>query len=131
MNFVGKFKQIWRIRPLRNSILFIFFILAVFRIGSHIPMPGVDLVALKDLFARNQMLGMLNLLTGGAMSTFSVVALGLGPYITASIIIQLLTMVIPALEELSHEGQAGYQKMENYTRFLTVPLAFLQAYSII
>ncbi|NCO23412.1 preprotein translocase subunit SecY [bacterium (Candidatus Moisslbacteria) CG12_big_fil_rev_8_21_14_0_65_36_11] len=131
MNFVGKFKQIWRIRPLRNSILFIFFILAIFRIGSHIPMPGVDLVALKDLFARNQMLGMLNLLTGGAMSTFSVVALGLGPYITASIIIQLLTMVIPALEELSHEGQAGYQKMENYTRFLTVPLAFLQAYSII
>ncbi len=131
MQFVEKFKQIWRIRSLRKSILFILFILIVFRIGAHIPVPGVDTVALKDLFTRNQMLGMLNLLTGGAMINFSVVALGLGPYITASIIFQLLTMIIPALEELSREGARGYQKIENYSRILTVPLAVLQSYGLI
>jgi len=131
MQFIEKFKQIWRIRPLRNSILFIFSILIIFRLMAHIPTPGVDLVSLKDLFSRNQMLGMLNLLSGGAMTNFSLIALGLGPYITATIIMQLLTMVIPALEEISKEGQAGYRKIENYSRLLTVPLALLQSFSMI
>jgi len=131
MQFVEKFKQIWRIRTLKNSILFILSILIIFRLMAHIPIPGVDLASLKDLFSRNQMLGMLNLLSGGAMTNFSLIALGLGPYITATIIIQLLTMVIPALEEISKEGQAGYQKIENYSRLLTVPLALLQSYAMI
>jgi len=98
---------------------------------AHVPTPGVDLASLKDLFSRNQMLGMLNLLSGGAMTNFSLIALGLGPYITATIIMQLLTMVIPALEELSKEGQTGYKKIENYSRLLTVPLALLQSYGMI
>jgi len=131
MQFVEKFKQIWRIRTLRNSILFILLILIIFRIMAHVPTPGVDLASLKDLFSRNQMLGMLNLLSGGAMTNFSLIALGLGPYITATIIMQLLTMVIPALEELSKEGQTGYKKIENYSRLLTVPLALLQSYGMI
>ena len=131
MRIIEKFKKVWRIKPLRNSILFILFILVIFRLMAHIPVPGVDLASLKNLFSRNQMLGMLNLLSGGAMTNFSIIALGLGPYITATIIMQLLTMVIPALEEISKEGQAGYQKIENYSRILTVPLAMLQSYGMI
>lgn len=126
-----KIKEMWHIKDLRNSILYVLAMLVIFRIAAHIPIPGVDLTKLKELFSRNEILGMLNMLSGGAMANFSIVTLGVGPYITASIIMQLLTMIIPRLEALSKEGSAGQQKINQYSRILTVPLAVLQAYSMI
>lgn len=126
-----KIREIWYIKDLRNSILYVIAMLVIFRIAAHIPIPGVDLAQLKDFFARNQILGMLNMLSGSAMANFSIVALGVGPYITASIIMQLLTMIIPRLEELSKEGSVGMRKINQYSRILTVPLALLQAYAMI
>ena len=105
--------------------------LFIFRLTAHIPIPGVDLENLKAFFKSNQIFGLMNLFTGGGMENFSVVALGVGPYITASIIFQLLVMIIPQLEALSKEGEYGRQKINQYTRILTVPLAFLQGYATI
>ncbi len=121
----------FQIKSIRNRILFVVAMLCVFRFAAHIPLPGVDVNALKNFFADNQLLGMLNLLSGGAMSNFSIITLGLGPYITASIIIQLLTMIIPSLGELAREGQRGQQKINQYTNFVTIPLAMLQSYGMI
>ncbi|OQB44317.1 MAG: preprotein translocase subunit SecY [Parcubacteria group bacterium ADurb.Bin159] len=121
----------FQIKSIRNRILFVVAMLCVFRFAAHIPLPGVDVNALKNFFADNQLLGMLNLLSGGAMSNFSIITLGLGPYITASIIIQLLTMIIPSLGELAQEGQRGQQKINQYTNFVTIPLAMLQSYGMI
>lgn len=126
-----KLKQIWKIRELRTSILFVVALLIVFRLAAHIPIPGVDPVALRRLFDSYQILGLLNLFSGGAMENFSVVALGVGPYITASIILQLLTMVIPRLEEITKEGEAGQRKINQWTRLLTVPLAVLQGWATV
>ncbi len=131
MKFVAKLHQIWKDHDLRRSILFVLGLLIVFRIAAQVPMPGVDLEALKDLFNRNELLGLLNIFSGGGMANFSIVALGIGPYITASIIFQLLTMIVPALEELSKSGESGQKKINQYTRLLTVPLAVLQGYSMI
>jgi len=116
-----------KIPDLRRRILFTAGILVVFRFAAHIPVPGVDIAALKQLFSRNQLLGLLDIFSGGTLANFSVMALGLNPYINASIIFQLLTMVFPALEELSKEGEYGREKINQYTRFLTVPLAGVQA----
>jgi len=127
----NKLREIWYIKDLRNSILYVLAMLVIFRIAAHIPIPGINLANLKDLFARNEILGLLNMLSGGAMANFSIVTLGVGPYITASIIMQLLTMIVPRLEELSKEGSAGLQKINQYSRILTVPLAILQAYGMI
>jgi preprotein translocase subunit SecY len=126
-----KIKAVWRYKDLRMAILTVLGMLVIFRIAAHIPIPGVDVANLKDFFARNELLGMLNVLSGGAMANFSIVALGVGPYITASIILQLLTMIIPRLEELAKEGASGYQKINQYARILTVPLALLQAYAMV
>jgi len=126
-----KVRQLWQIKDLRNSLLFVMAMLIIFRIAAHIPVPGINIANLKDFFARNEMLGMLNILSGGAMSNFSLVAMGIAPYITASIIMQLLTMIVPRLEELSKEGASGYQKINQYSRLLTIPLAFLQSYGMI
>ena len=128
---LGKVRQLWQIKDLRNSLLFVMAMLIIFRIAAHIPVPGVNIANLKDFFSRNEMLGMLNILSGGAMSNFSLVAMGIAPYITASIIMQLLTMIVPRLEELSKEGASGYQKINQYSRLLTIPLAFLQSYGMI
>jgi preprotein translocase subunit SecY len=127
----NKLQQIWRVKELRNSILFVLAMLVIFRIAAHIPVPGVNVANLKNFFASNQILGLLNILSGGAMSNFSIVALGIGPYITSSIIFQLLTMIIPSLEALSKEGASGHQKINQYTRMATVPLAALQGYGMI
>ena len=127
----GKIRQLWQIKDLRNSLLFVMAMLIIFRIAAHIPVPGVNIANLKDFFSRNEMLGMLNILSGGAMSNFSLVAMGIAPYITASIIMQLLTMIVPRLEELSKEGASGYKKINQYSRLLTVPLAILQSYGMI
>jgi preprotein translocase subunit SecY len=128
---IERLKQIFKIKELRNAILFVFAMLVISRIAAHIPIPGVDVSGLKDFFESNQLLGLLNMFSGGGMKNFSIVMLGIGPYITASIIIQLLTMVIPALENLSKEGEAGRTKINLYTKYLTIPLAFVQGYSFI
>ena len=126
-----KIRKIWNIKDLRRNILFVLGMLVIFRLAAHIPIPGVDSLALKEYFASNQSLGLMNIFSGGTMQNFSVVMLGVSPYITASIIFQLLTMVVPRLEEMQKEGESGRQKINMYTRLATVPLAFLQAYAMI
>ncbi len=120
----------WRVPDLRRRILFTFFVLALYRLGSWIPSPGVDSEAIKNYFGDRgggTILGLLNLFSGGALSQFSLFALGIMPYVTASIILQLLTVVIPRLTELQKEGEAGYARINQYTRYLTVGLAAAQA----
>jgi preprotein translocase subunit SecY len=102
----------------------------VFRIAAHIPVPGIDSSGLESLLAGNQFLGLLNVFSGGTLKSFSIVALGVGPYITSSIIFQLLGMIFPSIEEMQKEEQ-GRQKINRWTRFATVPLSFLQGYSIL
>lgn len=126
-NILAVFKNSIKSPEVRKKLLFTALIFAVTRIFAHIPVSGVDLVQLKALFAQNQFLGLLNMFSGGTLANFSVMALGLNPYINASIILQLLTMVFPKLEALSKEGDSGRQKINQYTRLLTVPLAILQA----
>lgn len=124
-------RQVWKARDLRNKLLFVAGLLVVFRVLAHIPIPGIDQANLQSLFSQNQLLGLINLLSGGGIENFSIVALGVAPYITASIIFQLLTMIIPKLEELSKEGDYGRQKINQYTRWLSVPLAVLQGWALI
>src|SRR3989339_1940913 len=124
--------QIFKIRELRNKIFFILALLVVFRLAANIPVPGVDQNQLLNFFEGNQLFGLLNLFSGGGLSSIYIVMLGVGPYITASIIMQLLTMIIPRLEQLyKEEGEAGRQKFNMWTRWLTVPLAGLQTYGMI
>jgi len=114
---------------LRRRLLFTLGMLVAFRFVAHVPMPGVDLGALRQLFEQNQLLGMLDLFSGGAMRNFSVAAMGVYPYITSSIIMQLLVPVVPALRALSQEGEAGTRRVNQITHWLTVPLAALQGYA--
>ncbi len=116
------------IPELRRKLLFTLGILVIFRAIATIPVPGVNRSELRDYIEGNQLLGMLNLFSGSGLTNFSIVALGVYPYITASIIMQLLTPVIPRLNELSNEGQQGRNAINKYTHYLTVPLAFLQGY---
>jgi preprotein translocase subunit SecY len=113
---------------LRRRILITFGILIAFRFVAHIPLPGVDLAALNELFGRNALLGMLDMFSGGAMRQFSVAAMGVYPYITASIVMQLLVPIIPQLRNLSQEGESGRNQINRITHWLTVPLAGLQGY---
>jgi preprotein translocase subunit SecY len=119
----------WRVPELRNRVLFTAMILAFYRLGSWIPAPGVDSDTINNFFngQGGTVLGLLNIFSGGALSHFSLFALGIMPYVTASIILQLLTVVIPRLAELQKEGEAGYAKITQYTRYLTVALAAAQA----
>jgi len=127
-----KLIQIFKIRDLRRKIIFILAVFAVFRLMANIPMPGVNADNLRKFFEQFQMFGLLNVFTGGALDKFSIVMLGLGPYITAVIILQLLTMIFPQLEKMyKEEGEAGRQKFNQYGRMLTVPLAFLQGYGML
>ncbi|KKU99745.1 MAG: Protein translocase subunit SecY, partial [Parcubacteria group bacterium GW2011_GWA2_48_9] len=126
-----KITNIWKIKDLRNKILFVLAMLLIFRVAAHIPIPGVDTSNLEAFFKSNQLLGLLNIFTGGGMENFSIVMLGVGPYITASIIFQLLAMVIPKLAEMQKEGAQGQAKINRYTRYATVPLAILNAYGLI
>src|SRR5215213_10960031 len=119
----------WRVPELRHRVLFTGLILAVYRFGSWIPAPGVDREQIDNYFSGQggTVLGLLNLFSGSALSRFSVFALGIMPYVTASIILQLLTVVVPRLEQLQKEGEAGYAKINQYTRYLTVVLAAAQS----
>jgi preprotein translocase subunit SecY len=119
----------WRVPELRRRVIFTAMILAVYRFGSWLPAPGIDPNAIQQYFSSNQgsILTLLNLFSGSALSRFSIFALGIMPYVTASIILQLLTVVIPRLEQLQKEGEAGYAKINQYTRYLTVGLAAAQS----
>lgn len=127
----NKIRRIWTIPDIRNRVLFVFAMLVVFRLAAHIPVPGVNVEGLRQFIAGNQVFGLLNIFSGGTMQNFSIVMLGVAPYITASIIFQLLTLVVPQFEELSKEGESGQQKINMYTRIAAVPLAFLQAFGTI
>jgi len=126
-----KILKVWGTRDVRNNILIVLGLLVIFRLVAHIPVPGVDTENLKSFLAGNQILGLLNLFSGGTMENFSIIMLGVAPYITASIIFQLLAMIVPKLEEITKEGESGQQRINMYTRWLTVPLAFLQSYGMI
>ncbi len=115
----------FKLPDLRRKIFFTLGILVVYRLAAHIPLPGVDADALRTVFRQSQLLGLFDMLSGGAMSTFSVVAMGVYPYITATIIMQLLQPMIPRLQEMAQEGEAGRQKINQYTHILAVPLAAL------
>ncbi len=119
----------FRLPDVRRKILFTFAMLAVFRVVAHVPLPGVNLGSLRQLLEQNQLLGMLDLFSGGSLTTFSIAALGVYPYITASIVMQVLAPVIPQLQEMQKDGEAGRTRVAQYTRVLTVPLAMLQAYA--
>ena len=127
---LAKLQQIWKAKDLRNSILFVSAMLIIFRLAAHIPVPGVDAVALKNLFSSNQILGLMNIFSGGGMENFSIVMMGIGPYITSSIIFQLVGMIVPKVEEMQKD-ESGRQKINMWTRWATVPLAALQAYGMI
>lgn len=126
------FSQIFRTPDLRKKILFIVALLVVYRATANIPLPGVDVFQLKRLFEDNALLGLLNIFSGGGLSNISVVLLGVAPYITASIIMQLMQTIFPKLEKMyKEEGEQGRQKFNMWTRWLTVPLALLQSFSMI
>lgn len=125
-----KLIQIWKAKEVRNKILYVLGMLVVFRLAAHIPIPGVNQAALHNLFASNQILGLMNLFSGGGMETFSIVMMGVAPYITSSIIFQLLGMIVPSIEEMQKE-ESGRQKINMWTRWLTVPLGILQSYGMI
>jgi preprotein translocase subunit SecY len=119
----------WRVPELRNRLLFTAFIIALYRLGSWIPVPGVDPTQIERYFEGQggTVLGLLNIFSGGALSQFALFALGIMPYVTASIILQLMTVVIPKLEQLQKEGEAGYARINQYTRYLAVALSAVQA----
>lgn len=127
-----KFIQIFRVKEIRNKIIFILALLVVFRLAANIPIPGIDQAQLKNFFEGNQLFGLLNLFSGGGLSSISIVMMGVGPYITASIIMQLLTMIVPRLEQIyKEEGEAGRQKFNQWTRWATIPLAAMQTFGML
>lgn len=131
-NLFYKLRLMFTDSMLRKRIIFVLAALIVFRIAASIPIPGVDTVALKQFFNNSQFLGLLNIFSGSGLSNLSIVMLGVGPYITGSIIMQLLTMMSPKLKALYHEeGDAGRKKFTQYSRLLTVPLAMLQGYALL
>ncbi len=123
---------VWKLPDLRKKIFFVLAVLGIFRLIAAIPVPGADPTRLKEFLAGNQFFGLLNIFSGGVLENLSIVMLGVGPYITASIIMQLLTMIFPRLKEMyQEEGEAGRQRFNQYSRLLTVPLALLQAYGLL
>lgn len=129
---MSRISQIWKVKELRNKILIVILLLLITRILAHIPIPFINLSGLQSVLSSNQLFGLFNVFAGGGLANFSIAMLGVGPYITASIIMQLLTIIIPKLGELQKEGgEAGRTKMNNYMRLLTLPLTVLQAYGTI
>lgn len=126
----NKIKLLFRDPELKRKLLFTLFIFLAFRLFAFLPVPAINLLKLRALFAQNQFLSLLDIFSGGTLINFSVMALGLNPYINASIVIQLLTVIFPSLEALSKEGEYGRFKINQYTRFLTVPLTVVQSVGI-
>ncbi len=132
MNLIEKIKLIFADKSLRNKILFVLFALVLFRVLATIPIPGIDASRLTQFLSNNQFFGLLNIFSGGGLSNLSIVMLGVGPYITASIIMQLMTMMSSRLKALYHEeGEAGRKKFAQYSRLLTVPLAVIQGFGLL
>ena len=130
--FLRKVKIVFEDPELRNRILFVLGTLVIFRLLAAIPIPGIDATALENFLNNNQFLGLLNVFSGGGFSNLSIVMLGVGPYITASIVMQLMTILIPSLKEMyQEEGDAGRARFMQYSRYLAVPLAFIQAFGFI
>ncbi len=129
MGMLKTLVQAWKVPELRKKLIFTLLMLIVFRIGANIPVPGINRISLAAMFAANTggLFGLFDLFSGGSFSNFTVFALGIGPYITSSIIIQLLTIAIPALEEMAKEGEEGKKKIAKITRYVTVALAAIQA----
>ena len=132
MKFLEAFKNIFRIPDLRKRVLFTLAMLAVYRLGAYIPTPGINTELLQELFKQGQgsVLGIVNLFSGGNFARMTVFALGIMPYITTSIILQLMTVVIPALEKLQKEGELGRRKITQWTRYLTIVISIVQAVGI-
>jgi len=129
---MNKFIQLFKIKDLRHKILMVAFLLLVFRLMAAVPIPGVDAAKLREFFASNQLFGFMNIFSGGALSNLSIMMLGVGPYITATIILQLLMIVFPRLKEVYYEeGAAGRAKFNRISRYLTVPLAAISAYGFL
>ncbi len=129
---MDKILQIFKRPELRNKVIFILSLLLVFRIISNVPIPAVDATHLREFFAQNQFFGLVSAFTGGSLTALSIGMLGLGPYITSSIIMQLLTMIFPQLEQMyKYEGEAGRAKFNQYSRIITVPLAMLQSFGFL
>ncbi|MBU0576536.1 preprotein translocase subunit SecY [Patescibacteria group bacterium] len=124
-------RRVFSIPKLRNKILFTLGIFFVFRFLAHIPVPGADVERLQNIFASNQFLSFLNIFSGGTLANFSIMAVGINPYITASIVMQLASMVFPALKEMQKEGESGRERVNQYTRLFTIPLAVVQSVSVI
>ncbi|OGJ05760.1 preprotein translocase subunit SecY [Candidatus Nomurabacteria bacterium RIFOXYC2_FULL_36_19] len=130
--FFNKMKLIWTDTTLRKRVLFVFFALILFRLLSAIPIPGIDTIELNRFLSNNQFFGILNIFSGGGLSNLSIIMLGVGPYITGSIIMQLLTIMVPALKRIYHEeGEAGRKRFTQYSRLLTVPLAAIQGFALL
>ncbi len=130
MGMIQTFKQAWKIPEMRKKLLFTLMILVIFRLGSNVPVPGINRAMIKAMFDASNagLFGLFDLFSGGAFGNFTIFALGISPYITASIILQLLTVAFPALEELSKQGEEGRKKMERITRYITLGLAALQGF---
>jgi len=130
-NFWNKVKIVFTDKSLRNRIIFVIVALAIFRLLAAVPLPGIDKLRLEQFLSNNQFLGVLNIFSGGGLSNLSIVMLGVGPYITSSIIMQLLTIMVPKLKALYHEeGEAGKKKFTQYSRMLTIPLAVVQGFGL-
>ncbi len=131
-NFLNKMKLVWTDTTLRKRVLFVFFALIVFRLFTAIPIPGIDTLELNRFLSGNQFFGILNIFSGGGLTNLSIIMLGVGPYITGSIIMQLLTIMVPALKKIYHEeGEAGRKKFTQYSRLLTVPLSAIQGFALL
>ncbi|MBP9757063.1 MAG: preprotein translocase subunit SecY [Candidatus Pacebacteria bacterium] len=131
-NLLRKIKLVFEDEGLRSRILFVLGALVVFRMLAAIPVPGIDAIQLEAFLANNQFFGLLNIFSGGGFSNLSIVMLGVGPYITASIVMQLMTILVPRLKEMyQEEGDAGRQRFSQYSRYLSIPLAFLQAFAFL
>src|ERR1700761_996600 len=132
MKFLERFINIFRIPDLRKRVLFTLGMLAVYRLGGHIPTPGVDINRWSDFFSSNagSIFGFFDLFAGGNVRRLTIFALGIMPYITASIILQLLTVVVPTLEKMQKEGELGRRKITQWTRYLTIGLAIIQSATI-
>ena len=129
---MDKILQVFKIKDLRNKILIVVLLLLVFRLLAVIPIPGIDALKLRDILSSSQLLGFFDIFSGGALSNLSIVMLGVAPYITATIIMQLLTMIFPKLKEMYYEeGSAGRAKFNRISRYITIPLALLQAYGFL
>lgn len=115
---------------IRKKIIFTLFIILIFRILSHVPVPGIDINSVRSFVSSSQLLGLFDVFSGGGLRNFSIVTLGLAPFINASIIVQLFTTLIPSLEELSKEGDTGREKINEYTKYLTLPISIVQSFGV-